>query len=124
MKGAGGTSGGIASFFIGLAMAVGGGYMITSRVMISSHGFMGMLFGGSRFGLTLLPFLIGVVFLFFDADNWFGWILSGLGLLIIFLGIIMSLRMNFRPTTLYEVILMFVLLFGGVGLILRSFKSS
>jgi len=35
MKGAGGTEGGIAHFFVGLAMAVGGAYLLTQRVTVA-----------------------------------------------------------------------------------------
>ena len=52
MKGAGGTDGGVAQFFVGLAMAVGGGYLLTQRVTVTS-GFWSF-FGGHAFGLSLL----------------------------------------------------------------------
>ena len=35
-KGAGGTQGGIAEFLIGLAMAIGGGYLFMNQVHVSS----------------------------------------------------------------------------------------
>ena len=44
MKGAGGTEGGVAQFFVGLAMAVGGAYLLTQRVTVTS-GFWSF-FGG------------------------------------------------------------------------------
>ena len=44
MKGAGGTEGGVAQFFVGLAMAVGGAYLLTQRVSVTS-GFWSF-FGG------------------------------------------------------------------------------
>ena len=53
MKGAGGTEGGVAQFFVGLAMAVGGAYLLTQRVTVTS-GFWSFL-GGHTFGLSLLP---------------------------------------------------------------------
>jgi hypothetical protein len=34
--GAGGTSGGIGEFFLGLIMAVAGGYILTNRVVVAS----------------------------------------------------------------------------------------
>ena len=36
MKGAGGTQGGVAQFFVGLALAVGGAYLLTQRVTVTS----------------------------------------------------------------------------------------
>ena len=84
MKGAGGTSGGVGEFFLGLAMAVGGAYLLTQRVTVTS-GFWGY-FGDYGFGLSLLPLVAGVGLLFFDGGSKLGWVLTGLGALIIFLG--------------------------------------
>jgi hypothetical protein len=44
MEGAGGTRGGIGQFFLGLAMALAGGYLLTSQVTVTT-GFWGY-FGG------------------------------------------------------------------------------
>ena len=121
MKGAGGTSGGVGEFFLGLALAVAGGYLLTQRVTITS-GFWSF-FGDNGFGLSLLPMVAGVGVLFFDGQSRLGWVLTLGGALIIFLGIIMNLRMYFAPTSLFNTILMLVLLAGGLGLIARSLKA-
>src|SRR5437868_3720116 len=60
VRGAGGTPGGIGTFFIGLILTVVGGYLILNQVQVtSSFTFFG-LWGWSRpagFGLTMLPAL-------------------------------------------------------------------
>ncbi|HEY2942310.1 MAG TPA: hypothetical protein VGN09_07745, partial [Vicinamibacteria bacterium] len=66
MKGAGGTAGGVGQFFLGLLMAVGGAYLLTNQVSVSS-GFWGW-FGPHTFGLTLLPLVLGIGLLFFDGS--------------------------------------------------------
>jgi hypothetical protein len=120
MKGAGGTQGGVGQFFLGLLMAVGGAYLLTSQVSVSS-GFWGW-FGPQTFGLTLLPLVIGIGLLFFDGRNRAGWLLTAAGAAIIFLGILMNLRIYFEPTSLFNTLLMLVLLAGGLGLVARSLK--
>jgi hypothetical protein len=120
MKGAGGTPGGVGTFFIGLAMAVGGGYLLTNQVTVTS-GFWAWA-GPHTFGLSLLPLIVGVGILFFDGKSTLGWILTGAGALFIFLGIITNLRIYFEPTSLFNTVLMLVLLAGGLGLIARSLK--
>ena len=122
MKGAGGTSGGFWQFFLGLAMTVVGGYLLLNQVTVHS-GFWSW-WGGQTFGLTLLPLLIGVSLLSFDGKSVAGWILSSLGALIIVAGIIVNLQIYFQPTTLYNTLVMLVLLFGGLGLIARSLKPA
>ena len=120
MTGAGGTPGGVGSFFLGLAMAVGGGYLLTQQVSVSS-GFWGY-FGPQTFGLSLLPLVVGVGLLFFDGRNPLGWILTLAGAAIIFLGVLVNLRIYFEPTSLFNTLVMLVLLAGGLGLVARSLK--
>jgi hypothetical protein len=120
MKGAGGTEGGVAQFFLGLAMAVGGAYLLTQRVTVAS-GFWSF-FGGQTFGLSLLPLVVGAGVLFYDGSSRPGWILTAGGALIVFLGVLMNLRIYFEPTTLFDTLVMLVLLAGGLGLVARSLK--
>ena len=121
MTGAGGTPGGVGSFFLGLAMAVGGGYLLTQQVTVSS-GFWGY-FGPQTFGLSLLPLVVGVGLLFFDGRSPLGWILTVAGAAVIFLGVLMNLRIYFEPTSLFNTLMMLFLLAGGLGLVLRSLKA-
>ena len=120
--GPGGTPGGTGQFLIGLAMVVGGGYLVTNQVTVTS-GFWD-LFGYNAFGLSLLPLLIGIAILFFNGKSLLGWGLTAGGALIIFLGILTHLNIFFRPTSLFNTLLMLVLLFGGIGLVARSLKAS
>ena len=107
-------------FFVGLLMAVGGAYLLTSQVSVSS-GFWSW-FGPHTFGLTLLPLVVGIGLLFFDGRSRLGWLLTAAGAVIIFLGILMNLRIYFEPTSLYNTLIMLVLLAGGLGLVARSLK--
>lgn len=118
IRGAGGTTGGIGEFFLGLAMAVAGAYMITNRVAVTS-GFWS-IGGYNAFGLTLVPLIIGIGILFFNGKSIAGWLLAGIGAVCIFAGILMNLHIYFQPTSLFGTIVMLVLLAGGIGLIVRS----
>ncbi len=120
MQGAGGTQGGYGGFFVGLAMAVGGAYLLTQRVSVTS-GFWSF-WSGHTFGLSLLPLVVGAGVLFYDGKSRLGWALTLGGALIVFLGILMNLRIYFEPTSLFETLLMLVLLAGGLGLVARSLK--
>ncbi|MBD3420862.1 MAG: hypothetical protein GF398_12150 [Chitinivibrionales bacterium] len=124
MEGAGGTSGGISTFLIGLVMAVAGGYLITNQVTVTSTRWRFYSFHLNPFGMALIPFIFGIGFLFFNGKSIAGWLLTGGGLVIIFVGIINSLHIYFRPTTLFNTLVMIVLLIGGIGLIARSLRAS
>ncbi|HEX2835455.1 MAG TPA: hypothetical protein VHW00_20760 [Thermoanaerobaculia bacterium] len=119
-RGAGGTDGGLGTFFFGFVMAVAGGWLLTNQVTVTSGYWR---FGGySAFGLSLLPLVVGIAFLFFDGRSIVGWVLTIAGAVIIFVGILMNLDIYFRPTTLFNTIVMLVLLLGGIGLIARSLR--
>src|SRR5436190_10812110 len=127
--GAGGTPGGVGMFLIGFAMACAGGWLLTNQVTVSSDffasGFMVPVvnYRMNSFGLSLIPFIIGIGFLFFNGKSMAGWLLTIAGLVIILAGILMSLHIFFRPTSLFNTLTMLVLLFGGLGLIIRSLKA-
>lgn len=122
LTGAGGTPGGIPMFLIGFIMAVAGGYLLTNQVTVTSGAWA--LWGYNSFGLSLLPFIVGVLMLFFDGRSRLGWLLLVAGVVIILAGIIMNLRIYFEPTSLFNTLTMLFLLAGGIGLVARSLRAS
>lgn len=121
LRGAGGTEGGLGTFFLGFVMAVAGGWLLTNQVTVTSGYWR--LWGYNAFGLSLLPFVVGIAFLFFDGKSIVGWVLTIAGAVIIFVGILSNLEIYFRSTTLFNTLLMLVLLLGGIGLIARAVRS-
>jgi hypothetical protein len=119
-EGAGGTTGGVGEFILGFVLTIAGAYLLTSQVMVTS-GFWHW-WGYSAFGLTLIPLMIGVAWLFFDGRSMAGRLLTVAGGVIILAGIISHLEIYFRPTSLFNTMLMLVMLFGGLGLVARSLK--
>jgi hypothetical protein len=120
-RGAGGTPGGLGEFLLGFVMACAGGYLLTQQVTVTS-GFW-TFWGYNAFGLTLVPLLIGVALLFFNGRSRVGWLLLIGGATILLAGILINLEIYFRQTSLFNTLLMLVLLFGGVGLIARSLRA-
>lgn len=117
-RGAGGTPGGVVEFFLGLGMAIAGAYLLTNQVTVTSSFWS--FYGHSGFGLTLVPLLFGIGILFFNGKSIIGWLLLFAGIVIIFAGIITNLNIYFQPTSLFNTIIMLVLLVGGIGLIARA----
>ena len=121
MRGAGGTPGGLGTFLAGSAMVVAGGYLLLTRVTVSSG--LWMLWGYNAFGLSLVPLLVGIGILFFDGRSLIGWVLTAAGALIILIGIIANLHVYFMPTSLFDTLLILGLLAGGLGLVARSLRA-
>lgn len=121
MRDVGGTRGGLGEFLIGLGMAIAGAYLLTQQVQVTSSGWH--LWGFNGFGLSLIPLLFGIALLFFNGKSIFGWLLTFAGAIIIFAGILMNLDIYFRSTSLFNTIIMLVLLAGGIGLVARSLRA-
>lgn len=116
----GGTSGGLGEFLLGFALACVGGYLLTNQVMVA--GSYWSFWGGNTFGITLIPMLIGVGLLFRNGRSIAGWLLTAAGALFILAGVLANLRIYFQPTSLFNTIVMLVLLVGGLGLIARAMR--
>lgn len=133
MKGAGGNSGGIGNFFIGLIMMSGGFYMLLNAITVtSSFGLGSRMYGFNAFGSSmnitggtvLIPFIFGVGLIFYNAKNILGWLLSIGSITALIFGVISSVRFSMRTMTSFDLIIILVLAIGGLGLFLRSLKSS
>jgi hypothetical protein len=116
----GGTPGGLGSFLRGFFMACIGGYLIANQVKVV--GSYWSFYGGNTFGVTLLPMLFGIGILFWNGRSIIGWLLTVAGALFIFAGIIANLHIFFAPASLFETLVMLILLVGGLGLIMRSIQ--
>jgi hypothetical protein len=117
----GGTPGGIRHFLLGFIMACVGGYLLCNQVQVM--GSYWSFYGGSTFGITLLPMLFGIGLLFWNGRSTIGWLLTVAGALFIVAGVIANLHIYFRPASLFETLVMLVLLVGGLGLIARSMRA-
>jgi len=120
----GGTSGGTGKFLLGCVLLIGGGYLFLDNVTIhSTYGAMFGFGGRSSFGLTLIPLMFGIGILFYNGKSLLGKALTAASLLAIFVGVIASLNAHYRSTSLYNTLIIFGLIAGGIGLILRSLKE-
>lgn len=104
-------------FLIGLLMLIAGGYWFLNSVTVTT-GFYGLSLGGMRLsgGLVVVPFIAGIIWLFLNMDSIGAKILTGAGLVIILASVIMSTRFVFQSRSLYEYLIMLVLIFGGAAL--------
>ena len=66
--------------------------------------------------------LIGIGLLFFSGRNILGWLLTAGGALFILAGVIANLHIYFQPTSLFNTMVMLILLAGGLGLIARALR--
>ena len=121
MSDVGGTPGGLGEFILGFIMTCVGGYLISNQTMITSSYWN--FWGTNSFGVTLIPLLFGVAILFFNGRSVIGWLLTVAGALFILAGVIANMQVYFRSTSLFNTLVMLILLVGGLGLVARSMRS-
>ena len=120
MSDVGGTAGGLGEFLVGFVMACVGGYLLTNQVSVV--GSYWNFYGTNTFGITLVPMLIGIGLLFWNARSLIGRLLTAAGFLFILAGVIANMHIYFQPTSLFNTIVMLVLLVGGMSLIARALR--
>jgi len=114
----GGTPGGLGQFVMGFVMVCVGGYLLSNQVSVV--GSYWSFWGTSTFGITLIPLLFGVGLLFWNGRSLAGRLLTAAGTLFILAGVIANMHIYFQPTSLFNTLVMLILLVGGLGLIARS----
>lgn len=109
---------------VGIVMCAAGLFLFSRQVSVTpfSGGFsyFGM-FGDRKLpgGMIVMPLIIGIALWIILPKSFIGKIVTGLGALFIVLGVVSSLNLVYERTSLYELILMLVLIFGGAALALR-----
>ncbi len=128
MQGAGGTSGGIGQFFVGLAMIIMGFYLLLNSITVTSN--FGMSYGLYQWGgfnitsgMVMFPFIFGIGIIFYNSKNPIGWLLSVGSMIALIAGVIASIRFNVRSMSAFDLMMMLTLAIGGVGLFIRSLKD-
>lgn len=129
MRGAGGSQGGEWQFLIGIVMMVAGFYLLFNSIVIDSRFGLGMrLYGVGGLGITsgmlMIPFIAGVVFIFYSARYPVGWLLSVGSLVALIVGVLANSQFRFSSMSAFDLIVILVLAFGGLGLFLRSLRHN
>lgn len=106
----------------GLAMLVAGLFIFSQKVMVTSGFFgYGFMLGGIRFGngLVMVPFIIGIVWMFGSGGSFLSKLFTTASVVIIIAAIVMTTNISMVRITLYEWVLILVLIFGGAGLLAK-----
>jgi hypothetical protein len=126
-KGAGGTDGGTSQFIVGLIMMIGGAYLLLNGIVVRPS-FGGRVFGIGGMpvtsGMILIPLMFGIGLIFYNGKSWLGWIIAGASLIALVFGVIANTTVQFARLSVFEILVIMVLLVGGLGLFLRSLRKS
>ena len=116
------SSGSLLEFVIGLGLLAVGLFWIFQSVKVTSYYGTFYHFGSMTVpnGTVIIPLLIGIVMLFLMEKKVYGWIVTGLGVAIILISIITSVRLYFNGGNLFNYILMFGFTLTGGALVLKN----
>lgn len=108
-------------FFVGLILLGAGLFMLSKRVMVSSSWYTWRIgsFGLSS-GTITIPLIIGIIWYFYNSKSIAPKIIITLSVLFIILTIIMSVRLRFVTTSMFDYILIFGMAAAGSGLLLKT----
>jgi len=131
MRGAGGRPGGQGLFLFGMVLAAGGLWLLFDSVRATTapfglvsgwmHGFGGAFETTSQ-AIVFVPFMLGVGLLFYESRWKAGWVLFGLGLLLLFVEILSRIRF-FVNVKLTALLLMLALIAAGSAMMLRALRD-
>ena len=115
-------------FYIGILLMGAGLFFLLNKTIVSS-GFSNWRFGGFggfggfyvSSGIVIVPLIIGIIWLFYNPKSILAKLITILGGIFIVASIIMSLRISFTTTTMFDYVIMIILIASGAGLLLRSF---
>ena len=68
-------------------------------------------------GLIVVPLIIGIVWMFVSGANFASKVFTVLAVIIIIASVVMTTNIHLSAMTLYDWILILVLIFGGAGLV-------
>lgn len=109
-------------FLAGIAMLIAGLFFFSQKVLVYSSFFStGFAIHGfhMKSGMVIVPFIIGIVWLFASPKSIAAKLYMAAATLIIVASVIMTTDFHLLTMTLFDWILLLVLIFGGLGMILR-----
>lgn len=108
-------------FFVGIVLLAAGLFMLSKRVVVHTSWFSWRIGNWDMSsGTVTIPLIIGIVWYFFKPKSVIAKVVVTLGVVFIVLAIIMSIRINFLTTSLFDYILIIGMAAAGSGLLLRT----
>lgn len=122
-------------YIMGIALMFIGAYMLLSHIQLTgfqSMGFRSSLysFSAGRYPLSVttgtifIPFILGVIWLFYDSSKLWGWLIAGISIVALILGVIMKMKLTMSSVSAFDASTMLVLMFGGFGMFLSAHKKT
>lgn len=108
-------------FYMGILLIIAGVFFLLSKAVVRS-GFYGISIGGLNIstGLVVIPLMVGIIWLVNNPKSILARILTIAGSIFIVGSIIMNIRITFTTTSMFDYLIMMLLIAGGIGLIIKA----
>ncbi len=108
-------------FYMGILLIISGLFFLLSKAVVHS-GFYGWSIGGLNIstGIVVIPLMIGIIWLVNNPKSIIARLITIAGSLFIVGSIIMNIRISFTTTSMFDYLVMMILIAGGIGLILKA----
>lgn len=115
------------TFVAGIVMLVAGLFILSQKVIVSSSffsSFGGLSIWGARVssGMVVIPLIIGIIWMFM-TDSFASKVFSALAGLLIVIAVILSTNIHLTSMTLFDWLVILVLIFGGLGFVASVISS-
>ena len=108
-------------FYIGVIAIAAGLFFLLSKAVVRS-GFYTWTVGGLSVssGVVIIPLMAGVIGLVHNPKSFFAKLITIAGSIFIVSSIILNIRISFTTTTMFDYVVMMVLIAIGLGMILKA----
>ena len=108
-------------FYMGIMLIAAGLFFLLSKSVVHSN-FYGWSIGGINLstGIVVIPVMIGIIWLFNNPKSIVARIITFAGAIFIVASIIMNIRISFVTTSMFDYVVMMLLLAAGIGLFIKS----
>ena len=110
-------------FYIVIVLIFAGIFFLLSKAVVRSS-WLTFTVGGVNVstGLIVIPLMFGVAWLFYNPKSFVAKMITVYGAIAIIGAIIISLRITFTTTSLFDYLIMILLIASGTGMLLRAYK--
>ena len=108
-------------FVAGLAMLIAGLFIFSRNVIVTSGFGSGYRIGGFCIssGIIFIPLIAGIVWLFATGGSFASKVFTVIAVFLIVFDIVITTHVHLDPMTLFDWVVILVLIFGGVGLLAK-----
>ena len=107
-------------FYMGILLIVAGLFFLLSKAVVRS-GFYGFSLGGLSIstGLVVIPLMLGIIWLVNNPKSILARLITIAGSIFIVGSIIINIRITFTTTSMFDYLIMMLLIAGGLGLMIK-----